>query len=32
LGAFALFLSNMPVDSGLAFILVQHLPPTTRAS
>lgn len=31
LGAFTSFLSNMPGDSGLAFILVQHLSPDHKS-
>ena len=31
LGAFTTFLSNMPVDSGMAFILVQHLSPEHKS-
>jgi two-component system CheB/CheR fusion protein len=31
LGAFTSFLANMPVDSGMAFILIQHLSPDHRS-
>lgn len=31
LGAFTTFLSTMPVDSGMAFILVQHLSPEHKS-
>ena len=31
LGAFTSFLANMPVDSGMAFILIQHLSPDHKS-
>ena len=31
LGAFTSFLANMPVDSGMAFILIQHLAPDHKS-
>jgi two-component system, chemotaxis family, CheB/CheR fusion protein len=31
LGAFSSFLANMPDDSGLAFILIQHLSPDHKS-
>src|SRR4030042_1037215 len=31
LEAFELFFTNMPADSGMAFVLVQHLDPTHKS-